>query len=241
MAKSGAAERLTSPLFLDELHHLLWVEPGEHRGQWDEGWSCRNHALIAAAVACALKERSAIVYGKAMYVQGPQDGLPPVGVSVDPHAWFGLDGSGYFDLSPRLTQVKDRDWRPWPLSCVAMSRCVPWGEFRLAYQEREFEDLVNSATHIMGCKRAVYFGTRYANLSRKVLNEEFSAADAPLTVRLASKHDPSLFAQAAVHLCKLLKGEVRSLRGMSQDEAWETISQQPGDAIGWICMRGGLG
>lgn len=231
---------LTSPLFLDEIHHLLWVEPAENRGKWDEGWSCRNHALIACAVTCVMKNRGAIIYGKSTFVIGPDGDLPSVGVAADPHSWFGVDGFGYFDLSPRLTRHKEPVWRPWPLSCIAMSRCLPDGDFLAAESERQYENSVNAATHVPRRRKAVYFGQTYANFSRKLLIEGFEAADSPLTGRLSERYDPAIFAKAAIHLWKLLRGEAQSLRGLSQDEAWERIAKQPGDAISWVCHRAGV-
>src|SRR5262245_59413184 len=116
----GALLKLSTPEFLDELHHLLWTEPHENRGQWDEGWSCRNHALIAGAVVSVVHGRCAIVYGEATFVHGPVGDCPPIGMSVKPHAWLGVDGAGYFDLSLNIARHADPGWRPWPLACIAM-------------------------------------------------------------------------------------------------------------------------
>ena len=42
--------RLASKPFLREIHHFLWMEPFYNRGQLDQGWNCRDHALVTALV-----------------------------------------------------------------------------------------------------------------------------------------------------------------------------------------------
>jgi hypothetical protein len=88
-------DKLTTTTFLDEIHHLLWIEPGDNRGTWDEGWNCRDHALLSCIVCQLLKMTASVIYGEAMFVQGPTGDAPPVGLHQQTHAWLGLDGLGY--------------------------------------------------------------------------------------------------------------------------------------------------
>lgn len=240
MTNHEKVKQLVRSDFLDEIHHLLWVEPYENQGRWDEGWNCRNHALIAGAVACLFKLKGSIIYGKSTFVQGSDGELPPIGIAADPHAWFGLDGLGYFDLSPRLTRCKDPEWRSWSLKGIALSRCFPEGEFALTISEQEYENRVNEATHVPQIRRAVYLGRTAAHFSRKLLVDAFAAADSPLTVKLSQKYEPGIFAKASIHLFKFLKGESQSLCHLSPDSAWDAINSQPGDGIDWVCYRAGL-
>ncbi len=46
--------KLTTSGFLDEIHHLLWIKAGDNGGTWDEGWNCRDDALLSGIV-CQLK------------------------------------------------------------------------------------------------------------------------------------------------------------------------------------------
>ena len=41
-------------VFLDEIHHLLWIDSFKKGGITDLGWNCRDHALILAGVAFEL-------------------------------------------------------------------------------------------------------------------------------------------------------------------------------------------
>lgn len=234
-------QKLLTKDFLDELHHLLWVEPFDNRGSWDEGWNCRDHALVVAAVCSVLGLRCSMVHGKVCFVQGPDGELPPAGILVDPHSWCGIDGAGFLDVSPRLTSTKDRAWRPWSIQAVLLNRCVPDGELRVVRSELEFQSESNRATHDIKRKVAVYFCTEYSEFTRKALLDAFRHTNSVLSNALEERSfDASIYAKAAVHLCKLLRGEAKSLRSLSQIEAWTYINGQRGDAIGWICRRAGI-
>jgi hypothetical protein len=59
-----------------------------------------------------------------------------------------------------------------------------------------------------------------------------------MSVRLSAKFDESIYPKAAIHLFKLIKGESKSLVHLTQNEAWEAISRQPGDPVNWLKSRG---
>lgn len=238
MAKNGI-DKLTATSFLDEIHHLLWIEPGANRGTWDEGWNCRDHAVLSVIVCQLLKMTGTIIYGEAMFVQGATDQSPPVGLHQTTHAWIGLDGLGFMDLSPRLTECRVPSWRSWPLQCIALSRCRPEGLFEYVGTPEDFDQRVTEATHSPG-GHAIYLGQEYANVDSTSLETAFDFVDSPLSVKLSERFEPTVYAKAAIHLFRLVRGESKSLCHLSQDEAWETISKQAGNPVNWLKMKGGI-
>ena len=64
MHASQLVSKLTTADLLDEIHHLLWIEPGENHGKWDEGWNCRDHAWLAGVVCQLFKLTAAVCYGQ---------------------------------------------------------------------------------------------------------------------------------------------------------------------------------
>jgi hypothetical protein len=181
MSATNAVNKLTTPDFLDEIHHLLWIEPTDNRGSWDEGWNCRDHALLSGIVAQLLKLTATVIHGEATYVQGPSGEAPPVGISQAIHAWLGIDGLGFMDLSPRLTRCREPLWRSWPLQCIVMSRCLPEGIFEMATSQEEYEGRVAAATNSPS-RHAIYFGHEYNAVDLKCVSKAFDVVDSPLSV-----------------------------------------------------------
>ena len=231
--------QLTTSAFLDEIHHLLWIEPGDNRGTWDEGWNCRDHALLTGIVAQLLKLTGAVIYGEATFVQGPSGDAPPVGLWQMTHAWLGIDGLGYMDLSPRLIRCREAKWRPWPLLCIAKSQCQPDGIFEMATSSDDYEQRVNAATYSQN-RHAIYLFREYKNVDLEFVENAFDFVDSPLTVKLSEQYGSTIYPKAAIHLFKFLKGENKSLRHLSREDAWETISRQPGNPVAWLRMKGGI-
>lgn len=239
MSPRQVLDKLTSTAFLDELHHLAWIEPGENQGQWDEGWNCRDHAWLAGVVVQLFKLTAAVVYGQATFVQGANGDEPPVGLSQDPHAWLGIEGLGMMDLSPNLTRSNVASWRPWPLKCIAMNRCVPDGIFHHATSPADFKQRVAAATH-SPTRQAIYHGQGFDQIDFDFVNKPFEFVNSPLSVQLSKRFDSTVYAKAAIHLFRVLREENKSLQHLPQQEAWEAISQQPGNAIVWLKMKGGI-
>lgn len=239
MPSKPTIDSVTSSAFLDEIHHLLWIEPGDNRGTWDEGWNCRDHALLAGVVCQLLKMTASVMYGQAAFVQGPSEGSPPVGLTQSSHAWVGIDHLGFMDLSPNLLRCREPAWRPWPLRCIAKNHCVPEGGFQFATSAGDYEYRVAAATHAPG-RTAIYFGERYDGIDSEFVEKAFECVNSPLTVRLSASFGSTVYSQAAIHLFKFITGEHQSLRHLTQEEAWETISRQPGNPVNWLRMKGGI-
>ncbi len=234
---------LTRPDFLDELHHLLWVVPHENRGEWDEGWNCRDHALITAALAQLFGFTAMVGYGRAMFVQGPSGEFPPVGMGVNPHAWAMVERGGMYDLSPRLTHAKKYpEWRPSPIKMVGQSTCQPTEgtKFSMVLEADQFENIVARATHERDCFHAVFLGERANDLSRIIIGDSLNFCNSALTdtlrARFGEKGD--LHAKAILHLWEFLKGDATTLTQLPQMEAWQKIADRKGDAVYRVCSRG---
>jgi len=237
MSTRDVLNKLTTPTFLDEIHHLLWIEPVDNRGDWDEGWNCRDHALLCGIVAQLLKLTATVIYGKATFVQGPSEEAPPVGLCQTTHAWVGLDGLGFMDLSPRLTRCRDPLWRSWPLQCIAMSRCLPDGIFEMAKSEEDYERRVAAATHLPG-RHAIYFGHEYNAVDLGCVSKAFDVVNSPLSVTLSRKYDATIYPKAAIHLFKLF-GNRRAKGthiGAEKGPTWKG-EVVPGGGGGW-CRNG---
>jgi hypothetical protein len=69
------------------------------------------------------------------------------------------------------------------------------------------------------------------------VEKAFDFVDSPLSVRLSKQLDATVYAKAAVHLFRVVRGENKSLRLLSQDDAWETISRQPGNTTTFGSFR----
>jgi len=239
MKAAQEANRLTTPQFLAEIHHLLWIDPFDNQGTWDEGWNCRDHAWLGGVVLQLLGLTAAVVYGEAMFVRGPDGDAPPTGLSQTGHAWLGIDGLGFMDISPNLAQCRELSLQTWQLKCIAMNRCIPDGRFENSNSSEDYERRVGIATNTPG-NHAVYFGRGYDNIDSDFVNQAFQFINSPLSVRLATRFEPDVYAKAAIHLFKILSGKSQSLQKLSQDQAWECISTQPGNAIAWLKMKGAI-
>jgi hypothetical protein len=231
---------LTRPDFLRELHHLLWVEPHDNRGLWDEGWNCRDHALVTAALAQLFGFTAVVGYGQATFVQGPSGELPPVGMELNIHAWTMVEQGGMYDLSPRLAQNKFPGWRP--SSVIAQSSCEPAVGTKFSYllEADHYQNTIARATHDQGCLHVVFWGQESNNLSRVVLGDSLNFCNSPLTDQLRAQFGEKgdLHAKAVLHLWEFLKGEAASLTPLSQGDAWSKIGDRKGDAVYRVCSRG---
>lgn len=153
---------LTRAELLDEIHHLLWVEPLDSNGTKDDGWNCRDHAVVTAALAQLMGFTTWVVCGQAKLVQGPEGKLPAVSVGIKIHAWALVEQSGTYDLSLRLSRADfSPGWRPCAVTAIAQDSCQPSAgtKFSCVSEEREYEDIVAQAILENGHFHAVFWGT----------------------------------------------------------------------------------
>ena len=240
MASRSDVESVCSEGFLTEVHHLLWVDPFDNDGVWDEGWNCRDHALVVGCLLKLMRHGCAILHGEACFVQGPVGAAPPQALAVPAHSWLGIDNIGFLDVSPRLSKVQYPDWRGWPFQCVLRRRCVPTGRLVLARTRSEYERQVGEATRADGARAAIYFGKKYQEVTKGLLLDAFARINSPLTDRLRQRHDDCVYAKAVLHLYDFLNGDADTLTGIPQEEAWERVAARKGNAVHRIATRGRL-
>jgi hypothetical protein len=120
-----------------------------------------------------------------------------------------------------------------------LSRCHPDGDFASATSPDDYERRVNAATHSPN-RHAIYFGRGYDDVDATFVEKAFDFVNSPFSVKLSNRFDSAVYPKAAIHLFRFAKGENQSLRHLSQDDAWEAISRQPGNPISWLKMKGGI-
>ncbi len=56
---------------LADLHALAWIETffNKRDGNWDPGWSCRDHSVVLAALLTAKRIEARVVHGLTMFVK----------------------------------------------------------------------------------------------------------------------------------------------------------------------------
>lgn len=231
--------------FLRELHHLLWIEPRINAGMLDEGWNCRDHALIVAAIAQMSGFDAAILMGRAGFVQGPRGAIPGVGIGVSPHAWVGIAGAGQFDLSVRLNAAgRHSSWSDWGVAGLFASQFEPSGSVRAVFAQDpdEYDKAYNAATRLDSTNSAIYYCDDHAQLTSRMLSNAPRNCNSLLTGMLEAEFGDrgDLHARAVVHLIERLHGRGTSLTSRPQLEAWRILADRPGDAVWRVCSRGRL-
>jgi hypothetical protein len=244
--RQGLERDLSGDAFLNELHHLFWLAPHVNHGKRDDGWNCRDHALVFAAVAQLRGARASAVSGIVMFVQGSTEGTRPVGRRVEPHAWVIVESVGTFDVSVRLAHFKDLpEWKDWQVSGLLGSAFHPRNRvsYMMTADEVAFETCVNAATHQEDGRFAFYLRKRVEPLTADMIKRSYSWCNSPLTDRLRniSKGRRDLYAKAILHLSELVDGSGDSVTKLAQMKAWKRIAERPGNAIEEVCGRCALG
>lgn len=233
---------LTRSDFLQELHHLLWIAPHDNGGVWDEGWNCRDHALITAALVQLMGFTALIGYGQATFVQGPTLELSPVGMELSTHAWAMVERGGMYDLSPRLSQTRLPGWRPSVVMAIVQSACHPSAgtKFSCYLEADQYQNAIASATYDQGCMHVVFRSESRNDLSREILGDSLNFCNSPLTDQLRARFGErgDLHAKAILHLWEFLKKDSATLTHLSQMDAWQKITDRKGDAVYRVCSRG---
>jgi hypothetical protein len=236
---------LSTTEFLKELHHSLWTELTINKGQRDEGWNCRDHALIVACLTQLLQRTAAaILHGRACFVQGPRQEVPPVGLNADPHSWSAIEGLGLIDLSPRLSTCSSENWAEWPYEGLFLNRCLPLGsaDLRIAKTLPDFDNWVALATHRNASRTVVYWPQEYEQLTRGSVERSIQWSNSLLTEWLRDRYGESepLHARAALYLYDFVSSEAPALSHLCREEAWDVIACRPGNAVFRLASRAGL-
>ena len=233
----------SSSQLIDEIHHLLWIEPFDSRGIWDPGWSCRDHALVVATLLEMWGKRSQLLTGSACFVNGSNGDLPPVGLQQKPHTWVKCEGFGHIDLSIRISRTGVKAWRPLEDRVIVNSAFVPQGGAFTTFSTspKASEIAIAKASHQVKILNAIYTYTLRDRIywKRNLIMQSSAYINSPITTRLRRLFgvQDQFHASVALHLFKLVNGEVESLRNVSQEEAWAKLTQSIAGAGATVCER----
>lgn len=225
---------LASRAFRSELHHLLWVSPFTNRGVRDEGWHCREHALIVGVLALLHGFSAVAIHGKAEFVMGPTGGVPPGCIRQDPHTWVRIDGVGSCDLSVRLNSMPSGlVWADWQDSYLLGSKFVPNDStFYSALGDRmKHENACALASHQPDARAAHYLQIQGEHIGLQQIENSMKWCNSPMTDRLKNMYPTrsDIYAKAILHLDEILCGKGQSVIHIPQMAAWGAISKQPGN------------
>lgn len=234
---NDVVEQLLRSRAINELHALLWAKPKVNQGEYDLGWSCREHAASIAALLTLRGVSVRLRHGRCAFVQGGTGNAPPVAITQQPalrpgHTWAWADGFGDMDVSPRLRIVIGR-WRPldapfgvvggiWPVASL------PTDAFVLT-SKMEYEYRFNEATHLRDAGRAVYLVQREEPFEPGILVDGATRLNSPLTARVIAAAGPAAYMKLIVHVRGLLAGQRKSLSTVSFGRAWQVIGEIPQD------------
>ena len=243
MEANDFLELLLKEEFQREIHHLLWIDPHTNKGMRDDGWNCRDHALIVAGIARMFGHESIAVTGEAMFVQGPIGERRPVGRAVNPHSWVYVENVGAFDISARLKGFRDLpEWIDWKTLGLAGSKFRPVDQivYLSMSDPVKYQNSCNAATHVSDQKFAFYLRKKEKRVNTVHFQSAFKWCNSPLTVRLSNlfKKRDDLYPKAILHLTALLKGEASSVAHLPQMIAWKEIAGKKSDAIEQVCVGG---
>lgn len=240
---------LTDKRLVRETHALLWREPFMNEGQRDEGWMCREHALITAGVGALLGYKPAVAWGSLALIGQVADGSSAL-LYVGEHSWCMFDGAGFFDLSLDLSPGKGPGWGVWPGHLLAGDGFYPGKkiEFRCfsADQSQRFSAAIESAkqkaTAERGLFSAYYHGEEVAWLAADYIADAPSFINSPLTDELKElpSFTPEIYAKAIKHCWNVLNHRTRSLAELPQREAWKIISESEHGALEWLVSNAAL-
>lgn len=214
--------------FQRELHSLLWIDAFDNSGEWDGGWSCRDHTAVTGAFLSTAGLELTILHGRCYFVQGPTgDGQPPVAVGQHPdaragHTWLGVAGFGHVDLSPNLGINHER-WRP--ISSLGFIGDA-WltertSEVLVTGDRSEYITEVELSARKVDALQAVYLMEEYEQYELAHAAEALTWANSPLTDHLRERGMPEdAYVRFAAHLAGLVTGQRPSLAGKPVPEAW---------------------
>lgn len=225
---------LAAAPFRYELHHLLWVPPFTHRGLRDEGWHCREHALIVGALAMLHGFSAAAIHGAAMFIVGASGGVNPVGVRQDPHMWVRIDGVGSCDLSVRLnTMPLGSIWADWQNSYLLGSKFLPNDSavYTSLTDPSKHEHVCAVSSHQSDARAAHYLQISGEQLGLQQVENAKKWCNSPLTVRLKNLYPTrsDIYAKAILHLDEILNGTGKSVAHLPQMAAWGAVGKRPGN------------
>ena len=235
VTETALAQSLLDAGLVAELHALLWTAPFANKGTPDDGWSCRDHAVVVGHLLRGAGAGVQIRHGRCMFVQGPgSDGAPPVGIGQEGasrvgHTWLHASGLGDVDLSPRLESAQP-PWVPVASPGVVGSSWIAGraAGFEMTTHLRDYEAAIGRATGATDELHAVYLMEREEPYTDAVGRNGLSWANSRVSLRLLGRGLPEdLYLRFAAHLDGVRSGERRRLGAISHNKAWKLLA---GDA-----------
>jgi hypothetical protein len=227
------ATALQDARLVDELHAFLWTDAFVNGATPDDGWSCRDHAVVVGQLLISLGADVSIRHGKCMFIQGPgSDGAPAVGIGQEGasragHTWVTTADIGDVDLSPKLA-ARQLPWRPVQSTGVVGSSWVAERAalFAMTTKLTEYEAEIARATDATDQLQAIYLTRREEPFTADIAQAGLSWANSRVSLRLLERGLPDdLYVRFAAHLLGLLSGERRPLRGVSRNRAWSVLAE----------------
>ncbi len=234
MDTAQAPAWLTSQLFLTEIHHFLWSDIRENRGVVDLGWNCRDHCATVGALLALTGIRSSIVTGRCIFVVGPDQGLPPVGIEQRErggHSWLYIENLGIVDISPKLARNAAVGWRGVSSPGVVGNQLEnqPTAIVHRVTTREDYDNEAALATYAEGVVTAVYLEERRTAFSPTMLTNARSEINSPLTDQLWNRFKPDVYLRLVAHLDGVLSGNHRTLASVSRWKAWGFVATMNAD------------
>ncbi|CAM8656749.1 hypothetical protein MCETE4_01908 [Acidimicrobiia bacterium] len=232
MTPDEFVEAVSTEAFLDEIHSFLWSGSITNYGVLDEGWSCRDHAVVLATLAAVNGIGSHLCTGFNFFVLGPSTGSGSVGTGNDAvpggpgHSWLELEGSATLDLSPTFESLS-RLRRSFTSSGVmAQEWRTSLGNFDVVCVETavDYNNAIAVASHQTDVGVAIYGVDRREKFHVDMLNPDF--INSPLT-RTIRGYGDLIYVKLAVHLSSVLSGESSARGETTQRKRWRAISRIP--------------
>jgi hypothetical protein len=217
-----------------ELNALAWLEPFNNsadHGKWDPGWSCRDHAVVLAALLTAQGVDAQVVHGANIFIQGAtEDGQDPTGLGNilsqgGGHTWTHALEYGAVDVSPRL-DARVQSWRPLPVSgLTGADWSIPGIATRLAVvnSASEYQKAVDTAIEAVETATAIYWPKQTEQFRIDMFDAGY--IDSPLAHRLTGAAGSDCYIKLGAHLYGMSQGVRRSLARVSQPKAWRYLNE----------------
>jgi hypothetical protein len=234
---------------INELHGLLWDKPRLNRGEYDPGWSCRDHAVAIAGIISLNGLAGGLRHGRCFFIQGASADGPPVGVGQESssrsgHTWNWIEGFGDLDLSPRLNE-RDGQWRP--VSTLFGIIGSTWSvrdlhtDVVVCRTRREYDNAIARASYLRNAGRAVYWIIREEPFRPELLVDGAVNINSPRTRRIIELAGKNAYVKLVVHLHGVQRGTRKPLSGVSFARAWTRIGeisdQQAGELVHLLGTR----
>lgn len=218
-----------------EVHHFLHQAPHQNRGVLDQGWNCRDHALLTALLVHWAGHPTALMHGKAMFLIGPRGGKAGFGIEQKPHSWGAIENMGLIDLSIKKEAHDGSAELKLPFEAVFANETLPRGrgEVRPLKDEATYQRMVAEGSNRPGVSWILYVLERGELLDQGHIVYSGRWINSSLTDELKSRYGDAECAYAALflHLIELCAGNKQSFSGMERWKAWGRLMESAHDPV----------